>query len=242
MAETAGAGMDLNHDRSPEQAEQCGGILVVDLPYPVNLDKMVSGAERAELIHPPLPGPSGKRAGIRLLGAAVGFKTCQIFGLSVSEADHGRRALGKNAGKFAFAEAYAVPVTDTGRNRTVERIGKCLNPATDIFMRNAAPEQPDTAVDVVAYPAGRNHPLFGIEGGHSANGKPVPLVNVRHGERVALNSGKHRHMNQLLKRTVRKNLVEHRPGSVKPGGDQHTLHPVGGNFPQPVVYSPQGVS
>ena len=73
-----------------------------------------------------------------------------------------------------------------------------LDPPGYIRPTQIGAQQTDAAINVIAHPAGRNHPLGQIKSCHPTDGKAVTPMNVRHGQGSSHYTGQHGHIGYLL--------------------------------------------
>ena len=240
MAEAARTGVHDHGDLVRKQTQAVGETLVVDFLNKADLHEVVAAAQRAKLRTTALHRPGTHRARIRALQLPRLFDLVQILRCAVAVANRPVGTFNQNGFQLLVLELQssrgthsAGHVVEKGRHHVADFVANLAD-----FQIRA--QQPHPAVDVVANTSRRNDPSVHVERGHSSDRKPVPPVNVRHGQRVLLDSGEGRHVRHLLRRVVLADVRDHLLGGVD--ASRHAHLPLAGNLPHVVVHLSQLVA
>jgi hypothetical protein len=186
VAEAARAAVDEQRDPADAEPEVLRRHRVVLVIHPADLDEMVAGPHRAELVAPPFARTLRHRRRLGLGEPAAGLDRFEVRGDAVAELDGAARAAGEHEVELGIGEAeVGARRAHAGGDRAEELVDQRLEPRADLLDRERAREQAHAAVDVVADAARRDHPAVGVEGGDAADREAVPPVDVGHGDRGA---------------------------------------------------------
>ena len=204
-------------------------MLAEDLVDDAHLQKVVSGAEGAELFFAALQRPVADRAGVCIFDAAAVLGPGQIGGGPESPVDRPAASLPQHLFLLLRRQCKLPGGADARRYMGVEGVDQLPETGPNIRLLEPGGGKAHPAVDVVADPAGRNDPGLPVKGGNAADGKSVPPVHVRHGQRSFDDPRQHRNVCHLLERFGLPGIVKHtRPGV----NDTRHPHAAGaGNLP-----------
>ena len=155
--------------------------------------------------------------------------------LPVTQLHQTRRAAFQHGIEVRSLHRQPAAPAHAGGDFAVERRAQFRKLGMNFADRHVRAQQPHAAIDVVADSARRDDSILGIERGHAAYGKPVALVNVRHGQGVAHDARQRGHVDELLERAVRGDLVQHVVRGIDARGHAHVRAVAARNLPQPVV-------
>jgi hypothetical protein len=92
------------------------------------------------------------------------------------------RAAFENPNQFRIIQRQRSFRTGARRDVAEQLIHQLTEVRRHIFAQERACQQPHSAVDVESHAAGRHNTLGNIRCRHTADRKPVALVNIRHGQ------------------------------------------------------------
>ena len=167
---------------------------------------MVARAQGAQLGPAPLQSPLREGLGVGPLQPAVVFDVVQVPTLSPTGLDGPLGPFSENLAQLRPRELERAALAHPGRDPGEEGLDQPLHPPAQLVGLQVGDQQPAAAVDVVAHPAGGDDPLLEIKGGHSADGKAVAPVHVRHGQGLPHQAGQKGHVGQLFEGVSRLSL------------------------------------
>lgn len=119
-------------------------------------------------------------------------------------------------------DAHVSAASRAGRHVTKELVDKVTDLRGHVLDHECAGKQPDAAIDVEAHAAWRHHSaLFGQRCRYSADGKPVALMDIRHGEGTADNAGQHGNVRRLLQTLIAQHVAQQALVTVDKGVSEH---------------------
>src|SRR5262249_31080825 len=172
MAEAARAGMDEHGDLAIGEAERIRRGCIENAVDGLHLDEMVSRAHRPELSRASLPGPLRDRGRICAVEAPYGLGALDVL----RSLRDGATAVAKHV---VDVDALATFASGTGGDRARQLVHEPFATLAEVVDRERQREQADAAVDVVADTAGRDDAVGKLGCREPADGKAVPLVDIR---------------------------------------------------------------
>jgi hypothetical protein len=225
--------MNEDSDLAPMQAERLrrGGVEDgFDLLY---LDEVIPRAERADLARATQARALGHgvRACVRQAAIRLGVREIAL-GTDPALAHEHPRALGEQAVEIGSREVEIAAPAGSGWNRTGDLVDERLEAVAEVVRVVRQSEEPHAAVDVVADAAGRDGAVGELHRGDTTHGEPVPLMDVRHGERCAHDPGERGYVLKLLQRPIATHRLEQLAVGEDPRGDAHVRSRLSGNLPE----------
>ena len=233
IPEAPGAAVDHDADLAGLEAEGRGGVFVIDLRNDLDLEEMVSRAERPELIPAPLQRPVAHLLRIGPRHRPPVLRRLQIRLGAVPVPDRPGRALREDLPLLPGGKFQGAPGADAGGDVLIQGRDEGDQTVADVLPAQTGGQQAAAAVDIVTDAAGRDDPLLHCEGRDPADGKAVPPVHVGHRERGRHDPRQVGHVRHLPGTLVGAHPLHELFAGVDDPGDAHC--PLPGDLPPPVV-------
>lgn len=236
MPAAAGAAVYGDGDRARLQAVGFGGALVEHLVNHVELQEVVSGAEGPQLPSAALARPLAHPllVGVGHAAALLGDLEVALPAVAVLDAPLGTEF--QHVRELPVVEPDEPLGPETRGDVPVEAVHERPHPIPDIAEGEVGPDEADAAVDVEAYPAGRDRALVGVDGGHAADGEAVSPMYVRHRHGVADDPRQGGDVRRLLRGVVAEDGPDERIAGVDDGVGPHPRKLVPRDHPPVAVY------
>ncbi len=221
MPEAPRSAMDLDHHLPDEDTDSPGDHFVRDPIDHVHLDEVVAGPQRADLALATVARTHADFFRIRAGQTAFFLRALQVGGASKPALDGPPSAFFHDLIQFAGSKLHRAALADTAGAVGVQHRCQIIQVRPDGFNVNLAGQQTDPAVDVVAHAARRYHSVRQGRGHHAADGKPVALVHVRHGQDLVDNARQRGGVDQLFQAAVAEDVFDQGLVGIKPGRHAH---------------------
>jgi hypothetical protein len=229
------AAVDLHHHLALKEPDAPRGILIHDALDDVDLDEVISGPESAHLALAPLPGARSDLGGIGSRQAAALLRALEVLWVGKAAPERPAGTVFQHVVQFARRQLDLSAPAHAAGAVGVKGGGQLVQVGLDSLQRQAAGEQPHPAVDVVADPAGGDDPVGQRRGDDPADGKPIALMDVGHGQRVAGDSRQACGVHQLLDAAVARQTFQQCFIGVEPRRHPHVRTIAGRQFVEELV-------
>src|SRR3954447_20140362 len=163
---------------------------------------MVSASECPKLRRPTLLCPVGHLARKRALHRAVCFRTLEVARLAITLLNHPPCSTTKHVVDLSAFQLHASFRSSAAGDIPKDLIDQLLHPRLHIGSSQRGPYQPHAAIDIESDPARRYNAFFDIRGRDTADGEPVPLMDVRHRQTWPDDTGQCGHIHRLHERLI----------------------------------------
>ncbi len=137
---------------------------------------------------------------------SIGLAELQIILFPVSVFHGPAGALKRDLALFIFLEPDIASGAHAAGNINEEGIHQIFKLLLYVFFIEIAPQCTDAAVYIVSGSPGRNNASLQINSYHSADGQPVTIMDVRHGQRRFYDAGEAGAVSHLLRRVILGNI------------------------------------
>jgi hypothetical protein len=221
------------------QAERLRHVRVGNAVDLLDLAEVIARPHRAELVMAAQTGALGDRLRVCAREAAGGLGVREVVFAADADAQQGARPVAQDGVELGSVERQRPPSPCTRRDLPRDLVHQRLDARPALIGAQRQREQPNTAVDVVADSARRDHPVRRLGRRDPADREPVPLVDVGHRQRGIDDAGQRRHVAQLLERAVVADLAQQLGVGEHPRRDTHARDRPRGQLPQRVVDAPR---
>ena len=152
----------------------------IDLLHALHLGKMIARSERARLGKAALPGAVAHECRVGAGQHAAVLDCHRVLGPAEPPADRPRDSPGHEGVDFAAVEVNVPAAARPGRDAAREFMHQRRHGLPVFGEGEIGAQEPYAAGDIVSDTARRDDPVFRVEGGHSADGKTVAPMDVRH--------------------------------------------------------------
>ena len=165
--------MDQHRELVLAQPERLGRDRVEHPRDALELDEVVAGPQRAELVGPARPRSLGHRGGIRSRQAALRLGALDVLrDADAVLGDEDRRALHQHAIERRTREPQRPAVAGAHRHTARDLVHERLAPSAELGRDQRQDEQPDAAVDVIADASRRDDAVGRLCAATPPTGKP----------------------------------------------------------------------
>jgi hypothetical protein len=233
--------VDHDGDAAGAEGEAARGLLVEDLVHRLDLDEVVARPQGAELGGSPLQRLGRDAAGIGPGEAPALFRALQVGPVAVSPVHHPAGTLQQHRLQLAVLQGEGAAGAHTAGDGGEESVQQRLQLRQEFRLAQGGHEKPHAAGDVVPHSSRGEDALFGVEGGHAADGKAVSPVDVRHGDALPHDARQGCHVHNLGEGVFLKDGLQDVLVREEQPGDAHVLPGAPGQGPaQAVIALQQG--
>ncbi len=182
VAEAPRAAMDHETDLPLSDPIDLCRFRIDDLPHHLDLQEVVSRAERPELRQATLARFGTDGSWVCARHRALFLTPDEVRPGTEPALNRPPRAAHHDISQLLIRDPQGALCTHTRRHGSKEPLDQIPFPAGEIGLGQGCRDQPDAAVDVEPDPPGRYDPLDHVKRGVTADGKPVSPVDIGHGK------------------------------------------------------------
>jgi hypothetical protein len=184
------------------QAQGAGPLAIEDPRDTAQLQEVVAGPHRAELVRTPLARSVGDLLGVGILDAAARFRPLGVVRGPDASIHQSAWALAQHRLQLVGAQGDPASASSPHRHLAGDGVHEPLLSVAQLVGVERQREQPHTAIDVISHAAGRNDPIGRERRRDAADRKAVTLVDVGHRQCRVDDPRQRRHVGELLERAV----------------------------------------
>jgi len=190
--------MNLHHNSIELEPEGLSHISIINLIDDIDLQKVVTGTQRAKLRPSTLLGSIGYGRGSSLWETTTLFCAEEILSISIPLPTCPGSALLQNRLQLRPRKPNNAFPTHSTWTLVIKGAGQLLKVRFHLLVFKVRGQHSHAAVDVISNSAWRYNALLIVESCHTANGKAISLVDVRHCHGIAHDARKHRYVDKLF--------------------------------------------